>query len=321
QTCALPIPAAAPPPAAAAPPPPPAAAPAPAARVAPPPAAAPLPTRNGTLRAPGMGVVEHYGVDVAKANAFINSKSPMPALTPNFQPAPGGARPAGAYFELPPEAGGGHLMIPGATQQQMYQYFNKVSEQLPGIKLKNFEQAPGAQAPQSTPGRRGEAPVDPVGSRLQQLAQSPAAQAYAQGGVPLPPERPRDLNMQRAQSEMRLSPQESALYQRHLDNLYGPGGFDHPNGARSSLLRMSTEADGRTYNIPSVYEGRQVSGQEALRRASEQGFDKFPSYPTRGEADRRYNQMHQFMDRDTSDYRARNPPAPAQLPPQVESQL
>ena len=62
--------------------------------------------------------------------------------------------------------------------------------------------------------------------------------------------------MAAAHQAMNLSPQEQALYQRHLDNLKGPGGVDNPDGSRSTLYQTSVDIDGKTYNLPTVYDGK-----------------------------------------------------------------
>lgn len=65
---------------------------------------------------------------------------------------------------------------------------------------------------------------------------------------------------------------------------------------------MSTELNGKTYNLPTVYDGQIVPPEEAIARAQQQGLDKFPSYGSSEEAELRYELMHQFMERDTADY-------------------
>jgi hypothetical protein len=105
-----------------------------------------------------------------------------------------------------------------------------------------------------------------------------------------------------AQKALGLTPQERALYDLHLSNLWGKGGVDHPDGSRSTLLRVSFEHDGKTYNVPSVYDGKVLSPKEAVERALDTGIGQFPSYRSRREADARYEQMHRYMESDTADY-------------------
>lgn len=117
-------------------------------------------------------------------------------------------------------------------------------------------------------------------------------------------------NFEAAKTEMNLTPQEQALYQRHLTNLSGPGGVDNADGSRSTLLQTTIEANGKTYNIPTVWGGKILSGQEAIAKAKAEGLDKFPSYPDEATAEARYQQMHAYMEKDTGSFlRARNAPA------------
>lgn len=111
-------------------------------------------------------------------------------------------------------------------------------------------------------------------------------------------------NLGRATELLKLNPQEQALYQRHLDNLLGKGGVDHPNGSRSTLYQSSVDVGGKTYNIPTVYDGKILPIGDAVKRAEAQGWDKFPSYATPDEAEARYGAMHSFMEGDTQKYLA-----------------
>jgi len=112
-------------------------------------------------------------------------------------------------------------------------------------------------------------------------------------------------NLQAAVRDMSLTPQERFLYQTHLDNLYGPGKVVHPDGGISTLYQMSFDRDGRTYNVPTVWGGAIVPPREAIQRAEALGLDRFPSYGSGDEAERRYQAMHGYMDRDTAAYRNR----------------
>ncbi len=107
-------------------------------------------------------------------------------------------------------------------------------------------------------------------------------------------------NYDAANKSLGMNPQEQALYQRHLTNLWGSGGVDNPNGSRSSLFQMSTQGpDGRTYNLPTVYNGQILPPDAAYQQAQQQGLQNFPSYGSGDEAEARYQQMHGFMDKDT----------------------
>ena len=107
----------------------------------------------------------------------------------------------------------------------------------------------------------------------------------------------------RAVKELNLTDQEKALYQRHLNNLWGPGGVDHPNGARSTLFQTTVGVGDKTYNIPTVWGGKIVEPMEAFKRAQAEGLEKFPSYHSPEEAMARYDKMHEYMDRDVGQYK------------------
>jgi hypothetical protein len=131
------------------------------------------------------------------------------------------------------------------------------------------------------------------------------------GSQPLPASTPPTNNFLAAMRAMNLTPQEQALYLRHLQNLYGAGGVDNPDGSRSSLYTMNVQMDdGRSYNIPSVYNGQILppdrsvvdTRPSAIGNALALGLNNFPSYPSGFAAENRYQQMHNYMDRDTGAY-------------------
>ena len=112
-------------------------------------------------------------------------------------------------------------------------------------------------------------------------------------------------NLDAAHKTLRLTPQERALYERHLTNLWGTGGVDHPDGSRSSLYQMTvTGPDGRYYNIPTVYGGRILEPDVAVQRAASEGWKNFPAYDDADQAEARYQAMHKYIDRDTDAYMA-----------------
>jgi muramidase (phage lysozyme) len=127
-----------------------------------------------------------------------------------------------------------------------------------------------------------------------------------------------DVNLRAADAAMSLTPQERALYQRHLTNLTGPGGVDNPDGSRSTVYVAVQEHDGKFYNIPTVWNGKRevepytrpdgtvmdVPNKTTLDNVEKEGWDKFPSYPTPDAADARYGQMHAYLDKDTTTYMA-----------------
>lgn len=105
-------------------------------------------------------------------------------------------------------------------------------------------------------------------------------------------------NYHAAHAELDMTPEEQALYMRHLGNVTGPGGVDHPDGGRSTLYQMSTQIGDRVYNIPTVWDGKIVPPEQALKLAFMEGINKFPSYASIDDAEARYMAMHRFMDMD-----------------------
>ena len=101
-----------------------------------------------------------------------------------------------------------------------------------------------------------------------------------------------------AKRRLFLSPEEAALYERHLQNLWGPGGVDNPDGSRSTLFQMSQDVGGRTYNMPTVYDGKILPPDAAFARAQAEGLSRFPSYASPAQAEQRYQQMHGQMEGD-----------------------
>ena len=132
------------------------------------------------------------------------------------------------------------------------------------------------------------------------LGPMPAAPAPVQ--QPQQSAAPDLTNFNAANQAMKMSPQEQALYQMHLQNLHGPGGVDNPDGSRSSLYQTTVEIEGKTYSLPTVWNGQIVSPQQAVQNAQQYGLDKFPSYSSDQEAQARYDQMHDYMEKDTAAY-------------------
>jgi hypothetical protein len=151
----------------------------------------------------------------------------------------------------------------------------------------------------------------------------PTAAMTVPASIPLlgggPPPAPRDLNyvqggpranhMAEADATMDLSPEEKFLYNTHLQNLNGTGKIVHPDGSISSLLQMSFEQDGKFYNIPTVWGGKQLDPVDAIKAARAVGLDRFPSYKSEDEAEARYEALHHFLERDTSEFMAGAKPA------------
>jgi hypothetical protein len=78
---------------------------------------------------------------------------------------------------------------------------------------------------------------------------------------------------------------------------------------------MTVGIDGKTYILPTVYDGKLLSDDAAIEKAKTLGLDKFPSYATEEEASARYNKMHDYMDRDTEFYQKNK-----DLPERIERQ-
>lgn len=112
--------------------------------------------------------------------------------------------------------------------------------------------------------------------------------------------RPRNLRLEEVSRQLDLTPQEQFLYQHHLDNLVGPGGVTNPDGSRSTVLQMSTDQDGQTFNLPTVWNGQELDPQGALAQVGRTGWSHFPAYPDEAAAEARYAQMHRFMDADVA---------------------
>jgi hypothetical protein len=113
-------------------------------------------------------------------------------------------------------------------------------------------------------------------------------------------------HMAEAHAAMNLTPQEKFLYQTHLDNLQGTGKVVHPNGSISSLLQMTFDKGGRTWSIPTVWNGQALPPDAAISMAEQTGgLERFPSYASGDEAEARYQQLHDYLGQDTADWIAR----------------
>jgi hypothetical protein len=102
-------------------------------------------------------------------------------------------------------------------------------------------------------------------------------------------------------SEMKLTPQEQFLYQWHVNNVTEQNGgksFKQPDGSTSTVLQMIEPVNGKWYSIPSVWDGKPHTEDQAYDHAAAIGWDKFPSYATEQEGQARYDQMHAYMERD-----------------------
>lgn len=94
---------------------------------------------------------------------------------------------------------------------------------------------------------------------------------------------------------LKPNPQETYLYQHHLRNLETGKAVTNPDGSTSTIFNITVERGGKTYVIPTIWDGKAVSPQEAQARAGAAGWDKWPSYGSEGEAEARYNKLHDAM--------------------------
>lgn len=98
-----------------------------------------------------------------------------------------------------------------------------------------------------------------------------------------------------------LTPQEQFLYQWHVNNITGQNGgkaVHNSDGSTSTILQMSEPVNGKWYNVPSVWDGKKHTEDQAFDHAAKMGWDKWPSYATEKEAEARYQKMHAFMEKD-----------------------
>lgn len=113
-------------------------------------------------------------------------------------------------------------------------------------------------------------------------------------------------NFGRANRALKLTPQEQFLYMHGIKNMVTGNGFARSGGELSTISQLNVEGPGgRAYNIPSIWNGKELTEAEAKKRAAAVGWDKWPSYSTWQEADRRYiEDMHPYMDRDVQQFLA-----------------
>lgn len=107
------------------------------------------------------------------------------------------------------------------------------------------------------------------------------------------------------------TPQEKFLYQHHMNNLQNNGFVLNPDGAISTIKQISVGVDGKTYNIPTVWDGKIVGNEDAIKRAEGVGWDKWPSYENSDAAEARYKTMHDVMEKDITSFK---PSIPAGVP-------
>jgi hypothetical protein len=107
-----------------------------------------------------------------------------------------------------------------------------------------------------------------------------------------------------AKRTLKLTPQEENVYRHHLGNLWR-GGVPMQGGGIASFRSITVGVDGKTYVIPTVWYNQIVSNDEALKHAHALGMNNWPAYDSEEEAERRYQEMHRYMDADTKRQSAR----------------
>lgn len=112
----------------------------------------------------------------------------------------------------------------------------------------------------------------------------------------------REQIMREASNELKLNTRERKLYERHLKNLWGSGGVTGEMGNRSTLMATTVGFGGRTYLIPTVWDGKILSDEQAILRAKREGLRNFPQYRSVEEAQARYSKIHDYMDMDTEQW-------------------
>lgn len=162
-------------------------------------------------------------------------------------------------------------------------------------KRKQEENFPFREKLPDVPVRPGDSPPPPAKNPRRPMAEDDSIPPNAQPAQFL------YTNARSADGDLKLTPEEKNLYDTHLRNLIGPGGVDNEDGSRSTVKSMMVEFDDRTFVLPTVYNGKILDQDEAIAKAKEIGLDKFPSYGSQEEAEKRYDQLHKYMEKDTND--------------------
>lgn len=135
-------------------------------------------------------------------------------------------------------------------------------------------------------------------NRHEKGRQSVADDAFSAGITLAKGGRPADGQSQ-ADADMTLTPQEKNLWTRHRANL-DQGGVKNADGTTSTLSTITTEIDGRTYVLPTIWDNKRLGTEEAIGRAKKAGLEKFPSYGSEEEANARYDKLHSLIEKDTA---------------------
>jgi hypothetical protein len=118
-------------------------------------------------------------------------------------------------------------------------------------------------------------------------------------------------NLTQADKTLGLTKQEEGLYKHHLSNLYGNGKVMNSDGSVSTVYSITETINGKVYTLPTVWGGKILEPDAAVAHAQKVGLEKFPSYATPEKAMARYQEMHQFMEKDTSQYLSQQKASPS----------
>ena len=104
-------------------------------------------------------------------------------------------------------------------------------------------------------------------------------------------------NYDHASSNLSLNEQERKVYLHHLNNLH-KGGVKNEDGTTSTFRAITAGIGDKTYVLPTVWNNKIVSNEQAIKRAKMEGLDNYPSYPSHEQALKRYMQIHDYMEGD-----------------------
>lgn len=67
---------------------------------------------------------------------------------------------------------------------------------------------------------------------------------------------------------------------------------NNPDGSQSNVKLGTWEIDGKTYAIPTMVDGKQLSNEDALKVAKSHGFSNYPSFKSQNEAEKWIQKYH-----------------------------
>ncbi len=131
--------------------------------------------------------------------------------------------------------------------------------------------------------------ASPAGPTFKEVAFDPGA-----ARTPELPERDRPdrlMNFKAAVKDLKLTHRERNLYQRHLNSMGTEGG-------ESGLLPIVVNHGKRFYLVPTLWNGKRLSPDEAELAAKKIGLRNFPQYRTEAQAEARYKAISPYIDKD-----------------------